>query len=113
MIYPISPAGLIGAYSRLVFPTLFTATSFATKPRFGQVQTGFLPSEQSGCKSGMEAAMTLTPELKEAGAEPALIENPGTYTACPVVPSIPWRLSRRTPDCPGAFGFILLKFTGL
>ena len=61
--------------------------------------------------------MTLTPELEqvveEAGAELALIENPGRRTACPVVLLIAWRLSRRSPDCPGAFGFILVKFRGL
>ncbi len=51
--------------------------------------------------------MTLTPEWKqaveEAGAEPALIENPGTYTACPVVPSIPWRPKPAKSGLPRGF----------
>jgi hypothetical protein len=75
--------------------TRFPGANFATKPRFGQVQTGFLPSEQSGCNSGMEAAMIVTPELKQAvekpGGESALIEIPGTHTSYPVDLLIPWR----------------------
>ena len=60
--------------------------------------------------------ITSTPELEqaveEAGAELALIENPGTHTA-PVVVLVPWAPRRRSPYCPVAFGFMLVKFTGL
>jgi hypothetical protein len=51
--------------------------------------------------------MTLTPKLKQAvegaGAELALIENPGTHMACPVVLLIPWRPKPAKSGLPGGF----------
>jgi hypothetical protein len=51
--------------------------------------------------------MTLTPELEqaveEAGAELALIENPGRRTACPVVLLMPWRPKQAKSGLPRGF----------
>jgi hypothetical protein len=94
MTYLISPTGQLRNLFPSGFPSALACPQFGSQTRIGQVESGFLPTEESGYNRGPEVVvMTLTPELKqaveEAGPELALIENPGAHTACPVVVLIP------------------------
>ena len=55
----------------------------------GRVQAGSLPGRPGGYNLGMEVAMTLSPELKQAvekaGDEPVRLEDPETHTAYLIV----------------------------
>ncbi len=86
MTYPITSAGQF----RTVIPVRFYLLPISLpNPRIGQADSGFLPSEQSGYNWGMELAMTLTLELKQAvekaGEEPVRVEDPETHAAYLIV----------------------------